>query len=72
MAIVEMVIVGEFPFNVMEGQGFRKVCWSLEPRFKMSCHGCKKLHEVVCLGKMKDQFFFFKDGGMRILLTPDT
>lgn len=40
LAVAEMVILDEFPlpFRVVEGQRSKKVCWSLEPLFKVSCH----------------------------------
>ncbi|KAG2729508.1 hypothetical protein I3760_01G253500 [Carya illinoinensis] len=73
LAIAEMVICDEMPFRVVEGQGFRKFAWSLEPRFKVPCRvtvarDCMKLYEVE-KGKLKK---VFRDGGMRISLTTDT
>ena len=73
LAIAEMVIVDELPFRIVEGQGFRKVCWCLEPRFKVSCRvtiakDCMKLYESE-KEKLKK---VLKNGGMRISLTTDT
>ncbi|XP_042950343.1 uncharacterized protein LOC122282459 [Carya illinoinensis] len=73
LAIAEMVIVDEMPFRVVEGQGFKKFVWSLEPWFKVPCRvtvvrDCIKLYEVEN-GKLKN---VFRDGGMRISLTTDT
>ncbi|KAG2711418.1 hypothetical protein I3760_04G076400 [Carya illinoinensis] len=73
LAIAEMVICDEMLFRVVEGQGFRKFAWSLEPQFKVPCRvtvvrDCMKLYEVE-KGKLKK---VFRDGGMRISLTTDT
>ncbi|KAG2724850.1 hypothetical protein I3760_01G037400 [Carya illinoinensis] len=73
LALAEMVIIDELPFRFVEGQGFKKIVWLLEPRFKVPCRvmvarDCMKLFssEKAKLKKL------FKDGGMRISLTTDT
>lgn len=50
LVIVEMVIVNELPFRVMEGQVFRKVCCSLEPRFKVPCRNMVVRNWMKLLG----------------------
>ena len=59
MALAEMVILDELPFRIVEGQGFKKMVWLLEPRFKVSCRvtvarDCMKLFasEKVKLKKL--------------------
>ena len=37
MAHAEMVILDELPFRIVEWQGFKKMIWLLEPRFKVLC-----------------------------------
>ncbi|KAG2704131.1 hypothetical protein I3760_06G170800 [Carya illinoinensis] len=73
LAIAEMVIIDELPFRIVEGQGFKKLVWLLEPKFKVPCRvtvarDCMKLFtsEKAKLRKL------FKDGEMRVSLTTDT
>ena len=65
MALAEMVILDELPFRIVEGQGFKKMVWLLEPKFKVPCRvtvvrDCMKLFasEKAKLKKL------FKDGGL--------
>ncbi|KAG2715479.1 hypothetical protein I3760_03G079800 [Carya illinoinensis] len=51
MTIAEMIICDELPFRIVEAQGFRKVCRSLEPRFQVSsrttvARDCIKLFKI--------------------------
>ncbi|KAG7954614.1 hypothetical protein I3843_11G028400 [Carya illinoinensis] len=73
LAIAEMVIIDELSFRIVEGQGFKKLVWLLEPRFKVPyrvtvARDCMKLFtsEKAKLRKL------FKDWEMRVSLTTDT
>ncbi|KAG2685331.1 hypothetical protein I3760_10G120700 [Carya illinoinensis] len=51
IAIAEMIICDELPFRIVEAQGFRKVCRSLEPRFQVpsrttAARDCIKLFKM--------------------------
>ncbi|XP_042944041.1 zinc finger BED domain-containing protein RICESLEEPER 2-like isoform X2 [Carya illinoinensis] len=72
MAIAEMIICDEVPFKVVEGQGFRKVCQSLEPRFQVPSRTTVARDCIKLFKKEKEKLRkVFKEIG-RVSLTTDT
>ncbi|KAG2712806.1 hypothetical protein I3760_04G143400 [Carya illinoinensis] len=72
IAIAEMIICDELPFRIVEAQGFRKVCRSLEPRFQVPSR-TTAARDCIKLFKMEKEKLrkIFKTVG-RVSLTTDT
>ncbi|CAL9029688.1 unnamed protein product [Prunus brigantina] len=70
-ACVEMVVMDEMPFSVVEGKGFRRFCNSLNPHFQVSSRRTLVRHFMVMYDAMKQKF---KEelAPHRVCLTTDT
>ncbi|KAG6730214.1 hypothetical protein I3842_01G069000 [Carya illinoinensis] len=72
-AIVEMVIIDELPFRIVEGQGFKKMVRLLEPQFKVPCRVTVVRDGMKLFASEKTKLKkLLKNGGMRISLTIDS
>ncbi|KAL9147291.1 hypothetical protein ABFS82_13G164100 [Erythranthe guttata] len=70
--LIQMIIIDELPFNMVEGAGFRAFCQSLNAQFLVPSHPTIARGVMSCFLEEKAKLKSILGSGVRVSLTTDT
>ncbi|KAL7091304.1 hypothetical protein ACP275_12G097300 [Erythranthe tilingii] len=70
--LIQMIIIDELPFNMVEGAGFRAFCQSLNAQFLVPSHPTIARGVMSCFLEEKAKLKSILCSGVRVSLTTDT